>query len=96
METAAPIVLAVGVLFTSIASAYVAVVTALAKISADKALALAVSTKVVADETKKVADATHDAVNSKMEQLLDVVKTSSRAEGVIEGKAIEKAKTSNG
>lgn len=46
-------------------------------------------------EVQKTAESVHDAVNSKMDRLLAVVKTSSHAEGVIEGKAIEKATGQN-
>lgn len=49
---------------------------------------------IVVANTAKIEEV-HDAVNSKMDRLLSVVKVASHAEGVIEGKAIEKATGQN-
>lgn len=79
MNDIAPIILAIGVLITAGTSAYTAILALKAKIAAEAAALLA-------EQTKKVVDSTHDAVNSKMDRLLNVTKTAAHAEGIIEGK----------
>lgn len=87
MEYAAPIITALAPLITALALLLAAIPAIMAAMAASKAVAKIAEIPAKIEEIKQIADNTHLAVNSKMEELLRVVKAKAYAEGKLEGKA---------